>query len=184
MAQDCGFTNLLGVDLSPDQVSLARRACPRAKIVLGNVQEILEQSTSQFGLITGFDLIEHLRKDELLTMLDLVYGALRPGGRLIVQTPNAESPWGMKVRYGDFTHELAVSPQGLHSVLALNGMSEYEARECGPYPHGAMSFCRFLLWKIIHALLAAWNLIETGSKGSGVYTRVFVAAARKPSTVL
>jgi hypothetical protein len=58
-------------------------------------------------------------------------------------------------------------------------MDNYEARECGPYPHGIVSGARFLLWRALHATLALWNLIEMGDKGSGVYTRVFVATARK-----
>jgi hypothetical protein len=33
---------------------------------------------------------------------------------------------------------------------------------------------------VIHATLALWNLAETGSVGSGIYTRVFVASALKP----
>ncbi|MFH1881790.1 MAG: class I SAM-dependent methyltransferase [Planctomycetota bacterium] len=178
MAQDCGYTNLAGVDLSPEQVALARQACPKAHIVLGDAQEVLAQS-SRYGLITGFDLIEHLRKDELLSLLELVYQSLRPGGRVIFQTPNAESPWGMKIRYGDLTHELAVSPKGLQSLLYLIGMTDYEARECGPYPHGVVSFSRYLLWRVLHSSLAFWNLVETGDKGSGVYTRVFIATAQK-----
>lgn len=180
LAHLCGYTNLVGVDLSPDQVALAQQACPRAQVVLGNAQEVLAQSPSHYGLITGFDLIEHLHKDELLTLLELVYRALRPGGRVIFQTPNAESPWGMNVRYGDFTHELAVSPQGLHSLLTFSGMIDFKTRECGPYPHGIISFSRYLLWRVLHSSLVFWNLVETGDKGSGVYTRVFVATAKKP----
>lgn len=180
MAGKCGFADLTGVDISPDQVTLAKQACPKAQIIMADVQEVLAQSPSHYGLITGFDFIEHLRKDELFPVLDIVYTALCPGGRVIFQTPNAESPWGMKIRYGDFTHELAVSPQGLQSLLAVVGLGDYQARECGPYPHGFVSAVRYLLWNVLHAGLGFWNLVETGDKGSGVYTRVFIATARKP----
>ncbi|MGA2160295.1 MAG: class I SAM-dependent methyltransferase [Dehalococcoidia bacterium] len=180
LVQDLGYTSLVGVDLSPGQVGLAQQACPTARIILGDAQEMLAQFPSHYGLITGFDLIEHLCKNELLSLLELVYRALCPGGRVIFQTPNAESPWGMNVRYGDLTHQLAVSPRGLHSLLSFSGLIDYEARECGPYPHGFVSAMRYLLWHVLHAGLGFWNLVETGGKGSGVYTRVFVATALKP----
>jgi len=180
LAQYLGYTNIVGVDLSPGQVSLAQQACPTARITLGDAQEALAQFPSHYGLITGFDLIEHLSKNELLALLEQVYQALCPGGRVIFQTPNPESPWGMNVRYGDLTHELAVSPRGLHSLLFLNGMVDYVARECGPYPHGFVSATRYMLWQVFNAGLSFWNLVETGSKGSGIYTRVFIATARKP----
>jgi SAM-dependent methyltransferase len=180
MARECGYTNLTGVDISPDQVLLAKQACPEARIIQGDAKDVLSQSPSRYGLITGFDFIEHLQKDELLFLLELVCKALYPGGCVIFQTPNAESPWVANVRYGDFTHEFAVTPQGLNSILSFTGMIDYKARECGPYPHGVISFSRYLLWQVLSSSVALWNLVETGSKGSGVYTRVFVATAHKP----
>ena len=180
LAQMHGYRNLSGVDLSAEQVALARQSCPRAQIVLQDVQEVLARSQSYYGLITGFDIIEHFKKNELLSLLNLIVTALAPGGRVIFQTPNAESPWGLKIRYGDFTHELAVSPQSLNSLLAIVGLVDYQARECGPYVHGLKSLTRFLLWRGFHAFLTLWNVAETGDGGSGIYTRVFVATACKP----
>lgn len=179
MLQGKGYTKLTGVDLSPGQVDLARKVCPTAKIVLGDCQNILLQSPGTYDLITGFDFIEHLSKDELLETLRLISKSLRPGGRLVFQTPNPDSPFGMGIRYGDFTHELALSPQGLHSLLRFAGATKYEARECGPYPHGFVSFVRYSAWNILRVFIIFWNLIETGNKGSGVYTRVFIAAGIK-----
>ena len=180
LAQKLGYSNLSGVDLSEDMITFARQACPGAKISYSNALDFLAKSSSEYGLITGFDIIEHLHKDELLDLLNLIYQALKPGGRVIFQTPNAESLWGMKIRYGDLTHELCLSPDGLHSLLSLVGMQEYTARETGPYPHGVVSCTRFVIWHVLHSILAFWNLVETGDKGSGVYTRVFVATAKKP----
>lgn len=175
-----GYGDVTGVDLSPEQVALAREHCPRARVVLGDARELLAANPGRFALITGFDFIEHFGKDELFPLLGLVAAALRPGGRLILQTPNAESPWGLMHRYHDLTHELAFDAHSLAHALRLAGLGEVEARECGPYVHGVKSLVRKVLWQGIRAGLAAWNLVETGSVGSGVYTRVFTVAARKP----
>ena len=176
-----GYTDVTGVDLSGEQLALAKANCPRAKLVHGDARELLAQNPGRFELVTGFDFIEHFGKDELFPLLELIAAALRPGGRLVLQTPNAESPWGLMHRYHDLTHELAFDPHSLGHALRMAGFADVEARECGPYVHGVKSLVRSVLWQGIRGALAAWNLVETGSVGSGVYTRVFTAAARKPT---
>jgi hypothetical protein len=40
-----------------------------------------------------------------------------------------------------------------------------------------LGIVRFVLWKLVRLGLSAFNLIETGSPGSGELTRVFIASA-------
>jgi cyclopropane fatty-acyl-phospholipid synthase-like methyltransferase len=178
-----GYTNLTGVDVSAEQVTLARQACPRATIIHGDVREVLGSNPGRFGLIAGFDIIEHFRKDEILPLLALVAQGLRLGGRLILQTPNAESPWMGSVAYGDFTHEWFFTPGSLYNMLRQVGLIGFEARPCGPYIHGLKSFARAMLWRFLNLLLTLGCLAETGTRGSSwgssIYTRVFVATAIK-----
>lgn len=179
LTQD-GYTNLTGIDLSIEQIELAHQWCPAASILHGDVQEFLQQYSDHFGLITGFDIIEHFHKDEQLLFLARVMAALRPGGRLILQTPNAESPMSGAVAYGDFTHEWFFTPTSLADLLRLSGFERYEARPSSPYAHGLKSALRRILWGGVNAGLILWNLAEVGHCGSGIYTRVFVATAVKP----
>ena len=172
-----GYQHVRGVDRSPQWMDVAHKICPN--VDCDDVRTYLERYPNSFDLITAFDLVEHFRKDELLDLLGLAARALKPGGTLILQTPNAESPWGTMHRYHDLTHELSFDPHSLGHVLGLAGLSGFEARECGPVVRGGASFLRFLLWKTIWTLLAAWNLAEVGHIGSGVYTRVFLAKAIK-----
>jgi len=174
-----GYTDHIGVDLSGEQVALAENWCPRAKIIQGDAREVLVANPARFGLITGFDIIEHLGKDEILPFLDLVVNALRPGGRLILQTPNAESPWFGAVAYGDYTHEWFFTPSSLKHILWLSGLIEFQARASAPHVHSIKSLGRVGLWQMLNPFLMLWNLAETGSVGSGIYTRVFVATAIK-----
>ncbi len=75
--------------------------------------------------------------------------------------------------------QLIFNPNSLERLLALVGFSNIAAREAGPVVHGAFSLGRYVIWKIIRSGLTVWNLAETGSKGSGVYTRVFLITGRK-----
>jgi len=172
-----GYTNLKGVDISPEQVNLARQVIN--SVAERNAIEYLDSHPDSFDLIIGLDIIEHFRKDEVLHFLWGCYKATRSGGRLILQTPNAESPWGIMHRYHDFSHELAFDPFSLKKLLELCGFVKIEPRPAGPVVHGVLSLGRFLLWKVIWSLLALWNLSETASIGSGIYTRVFLISAIK-----
>ena len=173
-----GFVHCEGVDRSPEQVARALKAGVQAN--LGDATQYLESRPVTYDLVTAIDVVEHLQKDELLTLLDAIFAALKPGGRLIIQTPNAGSPWGMKVRYGDLTHEIALETESLGQALRVTGFAAIEARECEPFVHGPLSALRWLMWRCLRTLLWAWNVIETGSSCGAVYTRVFVAKADKP----
>lgn len=175
-----GFQNIHGVDISPDQVALSRQVT--ANVEQGNVIEYLEANPSRFDLITGFDIIEHFHKDEVLRFLDATYCALKPGGRLVLQTPNAEGPWGAHHRYNDFTHEVGFNPNSLQRLMKLSGLTAVESRECDPPPYGYSIFAslRALLWQMIRMSLMAYNMIETGGSGDRILTRVFLASGIRP----
>ncbi|GAB4458705.1 MAG: hypothetical protein Kow0070_12720 [Anaerolineales bacterium] len=177
--QRLGYRNLTGVDLSPEQTALARRWCPAARIIESDVFDILQAYSNHFALISGLDVIEHFRKDEVIPFLELVRNALHPGGRLILQTPNAASPWVGSVAYSDFTHEWFYSPRGLERILGMTGFGGFECRESGPFAHGFRSAGRLFLWRLLRNGLRLYDLIETGGDTGGVYTRVFVATAVK-----
>lgn len=174
-----GYSSLTEVDLSPEQVALARRWCPKAKIIEADVFEVLKANTGRYALVSGLDILEHFRKDEALTFLELAHKALFPGGRLILQTPNAASPFFGSVAYSDFTHEWFYSPRGLERILGMAGFSGYECRESGPFAHGLKSRVRTAAWGVVRSGLKLYDLIETGGDNGGVYTRVFVATAVK-----
>jgi SAM-dependent methyltransferase len=172
-----GFSNLFGVDVSGEQVEIARQVVPG--VVRGDLFEFLADRPDAFDLITGLDVIEHLSKEEVLRLLDGCWRSLRPGGRLILQTPNADSPFFAAVRYADFTHEVCFTPGSLGWLLGLCGFGDVRARECGPRPRGLRSFGRFVLWKCLRLGIQFWNLVETGSPGNGVFTRVFLISGVK-----
>jgi SAM-dependent methyltransferase len=172
-----GYRAVSGVDISPEQVGLAGQA--GLDVVQADVLEYLRPIRERYDLVIGIDIIEHFRKDEVLEFLGLCRQALTSGGRIILQTPNAESPWGTQHRYNDFTHEVGFNPNALTRLLKLTGFSDVEIREAGPPPFGysLLSAVRFIVWRTIRLGLLVWNLAETGQAGSGVLTRVFLISA-------
>jgi SAM-dependent methyltransferase len=52
----------------------------------------LDEITGQYDIVCMFEVIEHVSPELALTMLKKAYGALKPGGRLFVTTPNIYYP--------------------------------------------------------------------------------------------
>jgi len=175
-----GYANLTGVDISPEQCRLAKAAVPSAALLEMNLFEFLADKTNGFDCISALDVIEHLEKTSVVGFLRAVHRALKPGGRLILQTPNAASPWGMAVRYGDFTHECCFTPNSLTQLLTLVGFTGIALQPSGPIPRSLKGLIRVWLWKFFSLYYRLYNLVETGSGGGGLYSRVFLCLARKP----
>jgi SAM-dependent methyltransferase len=174
-----GYCQITGVDISPDQIRRAREIVPA--VHEANALDFLEAHPGEFDLITGLDLIEHLTKPEVLRFLSGCFTALKPGGRLILQTPNADSPFAMAIRYGDFTHELCLTPSALARLSIEAGFRAFNVRELGPVPFGysIASSIRSCLWQAIRTAILITNVVETGSSGSGIVTRNFVFSAMR-----
>lgn len=172
-----GYLNLRGVDISPEQVCLARRVT--SAVQQTNILEYLDTTAEQFDLVTAMDVVEHFTKDELLRFLELCRKVIKPAGRIIIQTPNPGSPFGGEVRYGDLTHEQALVPTLLSRLLAFKGFEHVECRESGPVPvSGPIGAIRYALWRLFRAGLGLWDIVECGGH-CRIYTRVFLCSAQK-----
>jgi 2-polyprenyl-3-methyl-5-hydroxy-6-metoxy-1,4-benzoquinol methylase len=174
--QSAGYDNLRGVDISPAQIERAKKIIPQAEVF--EAVACLKSMPATLDLIVALDIIEHFGKDEALEFLDSCFSALKPGGRLVIQTPNAESPFGGGMISGDFTHETAYTTIGLRWVMEMCGFTGVESRPCGPVPSDWKRLIQSILWKAICLGLAAYNKIE-GHRSSGVYTRVFLISGVK-----
>jgi 2-polyprenyl-3-methyl-5-hydroxy-6-metoxy-1,4-benzoquinol methylase len=175
-----GYLNLTGVDISCQQIETAKKMMPNVNIEKNDAIAYMSNTPPEsFDLILGIDIIEHINKEKVLDFLDSACKSLKKNGRLILQTPNAESPLSGQCMYGDFTHEVFFTPSSLKKLLKKAGFKNIEFRETGPVVHGLFSFIRKLIWKIYWCFLAVWDMAEKGDIGSGVYTRVFVISALK-----
>ena len=173
-----GYTRISGVDTSLEQIELARRiGIPDAE--LGEVTEFLaRRRSSSCDAVILMDVVEHFAPDELLELLDSVYRVLARGGTCLIHMPNAEGLYGMRVRYGDFTHETAFTPRSASQILHAIGFDRVTAYEDKPVIHGAISLARRILWDCLTIYPRLLLLAETGSRGA-ILSQNFVVRATK-----
>jgi 2-polyprenyl-3-methyl-5-hydroxy-6-metoxy-1,4-benzoquinol methylase len=172
-----GYGRVEGVDISPEQVTVARQAS--LQVAQDDVFHYLSGKHEEYSIIIAMDLLEHFEKEAIIPFFEACHAALIPGGRLIIQTPNAASPFFGAVRYGDPTHQHCLTPRLLGQLLRMAGFGNYEARDMRPVARGVVSYLRIAIWLVIRRGLWLWDLAETGCS-DGVYTRVFLASAERP----
>jgi cyclopropane fatty-acyl-phospholipid synthase-like methyltransferase len=175
-----GYRNIRGVDVSAQQVALARELGIE-HIVQGSLKEALMSTplSSQDAVVT-FDVIEHFTKDELIEVVDAVYSVIKPGGRWIIHAPNGASPFVGAVRYGDFTHEQAFTPSSLQQLLRSSRFVRVDFFECAPRVHGIKSLARAVLWSMMRLAFRLALAAETGDVGrNAVLTRNLYAVGWK-----
>jgi 2-polyprenyl-3-methyl-5-hydroxy-6-metoxy-1,4-benzoquinol methylase len=179
-AQQAGYRNTQGVDVSEQQVELARKLGIN-NITQGDLMTTLKDiPATSLDTVVAFDVIEHFTKDELIDLVDAIHSVLKPNGSWIIHAPNANSPFVGAVRYGDFTHELAFTPSSLKQLLKASGFSSFYFAECGPRIHGLKSLIRVLLWSVARGIFRLINAAETGDIGRNeVWTRNFYAVGYK-----
>ena len=165
-----------GVDISPEQVSLARPD-EAGRIRLGDYRDVLRGHPGRYAAVAAMDFLEHLTKDEALQTFDHVIEALQPGGVFVARVPNAVSPLGGHIQYGDFTHETLFTKSSIRQLAAAAGFDAVTALPCPPRVHGLMSAGRALLWRLISAGYCTALAAETGVVRGHIVTQnlTFVA---------
>lgn len=178
--RQAGYRNVIGVDVSPEQVEEAFRLGIEG-IHEGDLLDTLRKLPNHSqDVVIAFDVIEHFAKDELLPFVDEVLRVLKPAGRWLIHVPNGASPFVGTIRYGDMTHEQAFTRVSLAQLLLSSGFSHLECYESGPIPVGIKSSVRWLLWRGICLLLRLWSAAETGDLGrDAIYTRNLLAVVCK-----
>jgi 2-polyprenyl-3-methyl-5-hydroxy-6-metoxy-1,4-benzoquinol methylase len=177
--QSQGYTETMGIDLNPQQLQVARRLGVR-NVQCSEGKEFLRTSVGQFDFVSAIDVLEHVPKDQVLDFLDLVYAALRPGGRFLCQVPNLAAFYN-PLFYMDFSHETPFTATSLKQVLQLAQFEDIRVLPMGPVAHGLKSGIRCLLWKALTAGLRLAQTIEGGPPDSlgAIYTSAILAVGDK-----
>ena len=156
-----GFLDVTGVDISEEQ---AQRARDRGlTIVVQDAFEALDVPSATLGGIVALDFLEHFSKPEVGELLRLAAAALRPGGFLLLRTPNGEGLFAGHVVHGDLTHATIFTPGSLHQALDLAGFTDVRFREATFARAGLRGRLRGLAWDVIRAGANAIRRVQTGT---------------------
>jgi SAM-dependent methyltransferase len=176
--QQAGYWDIHGVDCSTEQVELAKRMgiCCIHQADIANYLTTVKDET--IDLVLLIDILEHFNRQQLFEVLDEVLRVLRPGGLCVGHVPNASGLYGMRVRYGDLTHEMAFTPQSLQQVCSTVGFHQVKSFEERPVVHGVVSAVRWLLWTLGSMPARLMLVAETGGTSFILSQNILFTAAR------
>jgi SAM-dependent methyltransferase len=99
------------------------------------IAHLRELKPSSVGAVTSFHMIEHLNHRTLIALLDEALRVLRPGGVMILETPNPSNlVVGSCNFYLDPTHQRPLPPDLSRYLLEARGFTRVEVKEL--HSHG------------------------------------------------
>lgn len=177
-----GYVDTHGIDLSQTSVDQACAAGVKGVLVADAFEWLTAERASGgfYDVIILRDVLEHLHPDAVIQLIAAVRRALRPGGRLILQVPNAEAPVFGRIRYGDFTHRLAFTTKSISQVLTAGGFTQLAYWSAGPwYPIGRRTPQLVILKavELIHRIV----LYGVAGRRNAIVSESFITVASAPS---
>lgn len=171
-----GYSNVRGVDISGEQVTAAG-SLGIPGVTREDAQEHLAAHPGAYGAVAARDLIEHFTREEVIDLLILARKSLVPGGVLLIQTVNLESPFSLRYRWGDLTHESGFTSYSLEAALLLAGFQGAASFPATPvFRYSLKSAVRTIFWKGIEGLWRFALMVESG-QGRGIFTANLVTVA-------
>jgi 2-polyprenyl-3-methyl-5-hydroxy-6-metoxy-1,4-benzoquinol methylase len=111
-----------GLEILPEYINYARDNFALNNIRLESLDEALTYGSNTFDVITLWDLIEHLRNP--LVCLKRIHDAMKPGGLLVMWTPNAKNAVFLKENWTGYKilqHFYFFSEGSLNKMLEKAG---------------------------------------------------------------
>lgn len=111
-----GYADIRGLDMSAEQARRCASAGFRVD-VCDDTKAWLLAHRAAFECVVLLDVLEHVPRAEQIDFLRAIHVSLRPGGRLILTTPNASAILSPRWMYNDYTHHSSFTEHSLHFVL-------------------------------------------------------------------
>jgi 2-polyprenyl-3-methyl-5-hydroxy-6-metoxy-1,4-benzoquinol methylase len=147
----------VGCEINPACIAQARSA--GIELVDADLAKASAAHPGRFDFIVAFDVFEHLSLGQIMETLKACSVMLKPGGRLILRFPNAQSPFGLVPQHGDVTHVTPLSAAKIVQILPGTGLtlvrSKPAHRVLGPsVARQLVRRVRYAIQTVIDALIA------------------------------
>lgn len=169
-----GFSLAEGIDTDPRQIQACREKGLQVHLVEDAVR-FLKDRPSTYALITAFDVIEHLPREEQVELTQAIHAALISQGALVCTVPNANSTLASRYRYVDYTHCTSFTECSLEFLLFNAGFRDIRvsAVDCFNRPSHRhfwrKEYFRWWLFKALRGIRRLQMIAELGyDEGGGV----------------
>jgi 2-polyprenyl-3-methyl-5-hydroxy-6-metoxy-1,4-benzoquinol methylase len=120
---ELGYKNVTGLDISPEMAEVSLNFGYSTTIVSDTLAYLEKKSGNQFDIILLFDVLEHFKVEQIEPIIKQMFEKIVEGGRLIIQTPNANFIFASRMRYIDFTHTIMFTENTIDYLFKNAGFS-------------------------------------------------------------
>lgn len=183
-----GINDADAYDIDPTAVALCQSRGFNAKLLaVVDIGPWMDEHAGLYDTILAFDVVEHVPSDTLPNVLRGIFHALKPGGVLVCQVPNADSIIASHMRHVDHTHYTAFTATSLDGLLHEAGFNPATVTDAD-LPEQRPSWQqrgRLKMWavkKIIRKVMRAIYVAELGDEGWRVpLDKNIIAVAQRPA---
>ncbi|MFZ3166127.1 MAG: class I SAM-dependent methyltransferase [Candidatus Methanoperedens sp.] len=111
------YKNYEGIDINEKLVALCKLKGHR--VIQAEANDFLKSTKEAYDIIVLNDILEHLKKEDAMNLIENAKRKLNNNGIVIARVPNANYPFSNTIRYRDFTHELIYEIESLRYILKL-----------------------------------------------------------------
>jgi len=125
-----GYGNVAGADFGIAHKGYVREWNERIELfeIQDDIGSFLSDKEARYDFIHSSHVIEHIPKYSLLWVMDAIYRALKPGGTVMLRTPNMEGPCANSSLYVTLAHEYGFCGANLESLLDICGFENIQVR--------------------------------------------------------
>lgn len=116
-----GFTDVTGLDSDAGLAPVLDDLAPFAIHLTDGASFLAGSPDARFDRVALFDVAEHLTPAQLKDLMGAVHRVLKPGGRVVLRSPNCASPWGLKMQFDTFDHITPITANRLRELADATG---------------------------------------------------------------
>ena len=113
------FDHIEAIEISESVARLAIKNTGLNSIYCENAFDFLPKNQNKYDVIIMKAVLEHIPKDHIGQLLELIYKSLKNGGIALISVPNMDWLGANHERYMDFTHEIGFTVESLHDVMSM-----------------------------------------------------------------
>lgn len=119
--KDLGYSDVEGVETNIEQAQRAKDHGLRVSVTEDTIKWLAPPQGPVYSVVLLLDVLEHLPHDQQIPLMTAIRKSLKPDGRVIIKTPNANSIVASRWRYIDHTHYTSFTEHSLQYVLLSSG---------------------------------------------------------------
>lgn len=174
-----GFKNISSIDISEDVVSHIQKLGFKCELVNDSSEYLLKHQNT-YDLIVLNDVLEHVPREEIVSLVESIRISLAKGGKVIIKSPNAQSPHFSVGLFGDLTHIQAFTETSLSQLFEASGFDHYYfLPEKSAVRYNPMSIIANYLIKPVYFFWIRKIRQATGHASPRILSQAIIAVAEK-----